>query len=71
MNERIKKTANKQNKTAVKRTNDNGRDKQMNIIAKKVIAYKDIRMNADIQVSNPKNLTIHKKIAKITKNNIS
>lgn len=43
----------------------------MNIIAKKVIAYKDIRMNADIQVSNPKNLTIHKKIAKITKNNIS
>lgn len=26
----------------------------MSIVAKKVIAYKDIRMNADIQVSNPK-----------------
>ncbi|WP_104718854.1 hypothetical protein [Helicobacter trogontum] len=60
------KTANKQNKTAVKRTNDNGRGKQMSIIAKKVMSYKDIRMSANIQASNPKT-SQSIKIAKITR----
>lgn len=60
------KTANKQDKTMVKELNDNGRGKQMSIVAKKVMSYKDIRMNADIQASNLKT-SQSIKIAKISR----
>ena len=50
----------------VKELNDNGRGKQMSIVAKKVMSYKDIRMNADIQASNLKT-SQSIKIAKITR----